>query len=139
QGPAWMPEAARRFPLPVGFAAQRPGQGPPACSAGSGRAIGPHLVRRRLPVASGVMLPPVKTAPRPLPRSLPARASWLELDASALAHTLGLFRSVLGEGVRLGAVLKGNAYGHGFAQVLPVVHPLADLLYVIDPRDALAI
>lgn len=85
------------------------------------------------------MLPPVKTAPRPLPQSLPARASWLEIDAAALAHNLALFRTQLGDGVRLGAVLKGNAYGHGFAQVLPVVHPLADLLYVIDPRDALAI
>lgn len=85
------------------------------------------------------MLPPVKTAPRPLPHPLPARASWLEVDAAALAHNLALFRSLLGDGVRLGAVLKGNAYGHGFVQVLPVVHPLADLLYVIDPRDALAV
>lgn len=85
------------------------------------------------------MLPPVKTAPRPLPQSLPARASWLEIDAAALAHNLALFRTLLGDGIRLGAVLKGNAYGHGFPQVLPVVHPLADLLYVIDPRDALAI
>ena len=38
---------------------------------------------------------------------------------TALAHNAAIFREVLGAGVRLGGVLKGNAYGHGFAEVLP--------------------
>ena len=69
----------------------------------------------------------------------PAEASWLEIDASALAHDAKVFREVLGSGVRLGGVLKGNAYGHGFAEVLPLAHAACDALYVIEARDALAI
>src|SRR6266436_207353 len=72
-------------------------------------------------------------------RLFPAEASWLEIDAGALAHNASVFREVLGAGVRLGGVLKGNAYGHGFADVLPLAHAACDALYVIDVRDALAI
>ncbi|HEY6908207.1 MAG TPA: alanine racemase [Myxococcales bacterium] len=78
------------------------------------------------------MLPP------PHPR-FAAQASWLEIDAQALAHNARLLREVLGAGVRLGAVLKGNAYGHGFSQVLPLAHAACDILYVIDPYDALEV
>jgi alanine racemase len=68
-----------------------------------------------------------------------AQASWLEIDAAALRHNIGLFRAVLGAGVRLGGVLKGNAYGHGLSQALPTVHEWCDSLYVIDPLDGLAV
>src|SRR5437867_12204538 len=69
----------------------------------------------------------------------PAESSWLEIDAAALAHNAATFREVLGAGVRLGGVLKGNAYGHGFAEVLPLAHAACDALYAIEVRDALAI
>jgi alanine racemase len=69
----------------------------------------------------------------------PAEASWLEVDAKALAHNAAAFRDILGPAVRLGGVLKGNAYGHGFAEVLPLAHAACDALYVIEARDALAI
>ena len=69
----------------------------------------------------------------------PAEASWLEVDAKALAHNTAVFREVLGAAVRLGGVLKGNAYGHGFADVLPHAHAACDSLYVIEARDALAV
>src|SRR6267142_2125215 len=69
----------------------------------------------------------------------PAEASWLEIDGGALAHNAAIFREVLGAGVRLGAVLKGNAYGHGFAEVLPLARTACDALYAIEARDALAI
>ena len=69
----------------------------------------------------------------------PAEASWLEIDAKALAHNASVFREVLGSAVRLGGVLKGNAYGHGFAEVLPAAHAACDALYVIEARDALAV
>lgn len=83
----------------------------------------------------------------------PGSASWLELSAEAVRHNVGFFRELLteapgvgGQGVgaagarrSLGAVLKGNAYGHGFAEMLPLVHPLVDVLYVITPQDALAV
>ena len=69
----------------------------------------------------------------------PAEASWLEIDARSLAHNAAVFREVLGPGVRLGGVLKGNAYGHGFAETLSLAHAVCDALYVIEPRDALAV
>jgi alanine racemase len=69
----------------------------------------------------------------------PAEASWLEIDAKSLAHNAAVFREVLGSGVRLGGVLKGNAYGHGFSEVLPLAHAACDALYVIEARDALAV
>jgi len=69
-------------------------------------------------------------------------ASWLELSAGALATNVATLRALSTEtgGPRaLGAVLKGNAYGHGLAQVLPLVHPLVDVLYFITPGDALTV
>jgi len=77
-------------------------------------------------------------APPPDPR-FPALASWLEIDARALQANASVFREALGPGVKLGGVLKGNAYGHGLAEVLPVAHAVYDVLYVIDPRDAFAV
>jgi alanine racemase len=77
-------------------------------------------------------------APPPDPR-FPALASWLEIDAQALSWNASVFRELLGPSVRLGGVVKGNAYGHGLLQVLPQAHAACDVLYVIDPRDALAI
>src|SRR3981189_3375519 len=69
----------------------------------------------------------------------PAEDSWLEHDGGALAPHAAIFREVLGAGVRLGGVLKGNAYGHGFAEVLPAARTACDTLYVIEARDAFAI
>jgi alanine racemase len=66
-------------------------------------------------------------------------ASWLELDASALRHNAALLSRLIGPSSRLGCVLKANAYGHGLSELLPVVHPLCEAIYVIDPRDALAV
>ena len=74
-----------------------------------------------------------------MPDHFPSQASWLEIDSAALAWNAAVFREVLGAGVRLGGVLKGNAYGHGFAQILPLAHAACDALYVIDPADALAV
>ena len=68
-----------------------------------------------------------------------AQASWISLDAAAYRHNARIFRELLGLKVRLGAVLKGNAYGHGFAQILPLAHTEFDAIYVIDPLDGLAV
>jgi len=77
-------------------------------------------------------------------RTIPAGpvASWIELSEGALAANVASFRQIsgeLGSSGAVGAVLKGNAYGHGFAQMLPLVHPRVDLLYLITPEDALAV
>ncbi|MEW6432002.1 MAG: alanine racemase [Myxococcota bacterium] len=68
-----------------------------------------------------------------------AVASHLELSARAYAANVATFRRVLGPGRKLGAVLKGNAYGHGFFETLTLAHEKVDVLYVITPAEALAI
>ena len=68
-----------------------------------------------------------------------AQASWIEIDGAALRHNVATFREALGPSVRVGGVLKGNAYGHGFEQVLPIAHEVCDAIYLIDPRDALLV
>src|SRR5690606_37306486 len=71
--------------------------------------------------------------------------SWIELDAAALRHNVATFRALLEADAKggaprgLGVVLKGNAYGHGLSELLPVLHPLVDTIFVISPLDALAI
>ncbi len=66
-------------------------------------------------------------------------ASWIELSENAFLTNVASFRAVAGAGRQVGAVLKGNAYGHGLTQTLSVVHGLVDVLYVIRPSEALAI
>jgi alanine racemase len=69
-------------------------------------------------------------------------SSWIELSASALRHNVHVFRNI-GAATQpqpgVGVVLKGNAYGHGFDQVLPAVHQAVDAIYVITPQDGLAV
>ncbi|MCA9570392.1 MAG: alanine racemase, partial [Myxococcales bacterium] len=69
----------------------------------------------------------------------PAVASRLSLDAGALVHNLGVFREIVGPGVRVGCVVKGNAYGHGLLEVLPAVHPACDVLDVVTAQEAATI
>ena len=70
-------------------------------------------------------------------------ASWLELSASSLRHNVEVFRALEaaagGPRRQLGAVLKGNAYGHGFQETLPLIHSQVDVLYLISPQDGLAV
>lgn len=39
--------------------------------------------------------------------------TWVELDADAARHNVGVFRRLVGSRVKLWAVVKSNAYGHG--------------------------
>ena len=43
--------------------------------------------------------------------------NWVEISAPALRNNLAEFRRRLGEKVKLGAVVKSNAYGHGMFEV----------------------
>jgi len=61
---------------------------------------------------------------------------WIEVDAAALRHNLGLFRELLKPGTRLAVVVKANAYGHGFEQVAPIAAQVADLLAVHSAAEA---
>lgn len=66
-------------------------------------------------------------------------SSRIFIDCGALRHNAAVFRAMVGEGCRLGAVVKADAYGHGLAHVLPALHPAVDALYVIAPGDAVRI
>lgn len=65
-------------------------------------------------------------------------ASWLELSSRAWTTNVATFRAVAGA-AKVGAVLKGNAYGHGLLETLSLAHGSVDALYVITPGEALRI
>lgn len=65
-------------------------------------------------------------------------ASWLELSRRAYLSNVATFRAVAGTS-QVGAVLKGNAYGHGLLETLALAHGQVDVLYVITPAEAFAI
>ncbi|MBU1036930.1 alanine racemase [Patescibacteria group bacterium] len=46
--------------------------------------------------------------------------SWLEIESSAIRHNLQIFRKIIGSKVCLMAVVKSNAYGHGFFEVAKI-------------------
>ena len=66
-----------------------------------------------------------------------ARTSWIEISRGAYARNVAAFRA-LGTPA-LGAVLKANAYGHGFTEILSLAHSAVEVLYVIRPDEALDI
>jgi alanine racemase len=76
------------------------------------------------------------------------QSSWVELSAQALTNNVSVFKGVLaglhptaasGPSPKLGVVLKSNAYGHGLAEVLSVIHPVVDIIHLINPLDAIEI
>lgn len=70
----------------------------------------------------------------------PQNSSWVELDRRAFKKNVSIYKNLIGENVKLGCVLKGNAYGHGFSEMLTLVYenPI-DIIFVINPNDALFI
>jgi alanine racemase len=63
--------------------------------------------------------------------------SWLEIDADAIGRNLDAFRTIVPPNTALMAVVKANAYGHGFEAVAPVVRRHADWLGVNSLDEAL--
>ena len=70
-----------------------------------------------------------------------ARAlNWVETDAGALRNNIAEFKRRLGQGPRLGAVVKSNAYGHGMIEVARVAaHAGADWLCVNNVEEGVAL
>jgi alanine racemase len=65
--------------------------------------------------------------------------SWIEIDAGAIRGNLEAFRSIVGPGTAVMAVVKANAYGHGLETVAPIAATQADWLGVNDLEEALGI
>ena len=55
-------------------------------------------------------------------------SQWVEISSGAVRRNLEVFRGLVGRNVRLVAVVKANAYGHGMDQVAPVAAEQADWL-----------
>lgn len=60
---------------------------------------------------------------------------WIEIDGGALRHNIEVLRGVVSPGTQLAAVVKANAYGHGLAEVAPVVAREVEWLAVHSPRE----
>lgn len=57
--------------------------------------------------------------------------TWCEVSGAHLAHNVRLFRRLLQPGTGLAAVVKANAYGHGVAQVVPVLEAVGVEAYAV--------
>ena len=71
--------------------------------------------------------------------SHPSSTQWIELDAAAIAHNIGLFRSVLAEDTQLLAVVKANAYGHGLEAFAAIAADRVDWFGVHTAGEARAL
>ncbi len=58
--------------------------------------------------------------------------SYIELSQDALLHNLQLFRSLLRPEIKLSAVIKANAYGHGQNGIAKIIEPYVDYFQIDD-------
>ena len=65
--------------------------------------------------------------------------TWVEVSKKALLHNIGVFRKSVGKNVKIAAVVKANAYGHGIKEVVPLLKNKVDVLAVDNIDEALTI
>ncbi|MGV3615026.1 MAG: alanine racemase [Fimbriimonas sp.] len=65
--------------------------------------------------------------------------SAVEVDSAALRHNLRSLRALVPEGARIAAVVKGNAYGHGLAEVVRALDADVDAFQVDDLEELRAV
>jgi alanine racemase len=65
------------------------------------------------PAQDGMRLPRADAVWDQVRVSHPARPTWLEIDVDAIAQNVRIIKELIGPDVRLMAVLKADAYGHG--------------------------
>jgi alanine racemase len=69
------------------------------------------------PKADAMRLPRADAVWEQVRVSQPARPTWLEIDVDAIAQNVRCVKEIIGPDVRLLAVLKADAYGHGAVKV----------------------
>ena len=75
-----------------------------------------------------------------MPEGMAVHDVWVEVDLGALKHNLAQVRSILPDGVRIMAVVKGNGFGHGYVEPSRAfVEAGADALAVTRIEEALPI
>lgn len=62
-------------------------------------------------------------------------ATRIELSAKNLAHNLDQFKRILAGRVRLGVVLKANAYGHGLLEMVTLCKELSEFIVLYDWQE----
>ena len=65
--------------------------------------------------------------------------SWAEIDLSAIRHNLDALKSRAGRGVKMMAVVKANAYGHGDTAVVDALAGRVEMFGVANLAEARAI
>lgn len=65
--------------------------------------------------------------------------TWIEISKDNLIENIKVFRNIIPRKTKLMAVIKANAYGHGFYQVLSVIKDEVDWLGVDSLEEALRI
>jgi alanine racemase len=68
----------------------------------------------------------------------PHRTAWLEIDLAALRHNVSLIRSLSGTAA-IAAVVKADAYGHGWQRVAAALAAVTDALCVATLDEAIAL
>jgi alanine racemase len=64
--------------------------------------------------------------------------TWLEISKSALVNNLKQFRKIIGKKIKLMAVVKSNAYGHGMIECAKIFEKNgADYLGVANLNEAI--
>lgn len=61
--------------------------------------------------------------------------STVELSRSNAIHNIGEFRRLLAPGTEIAAVVKGNAYGHGMAEMIQILEPVVEFFQVDDVEE----
>ena len=69
------------------------------------------------PHQDAMLLPRADTVWDQVRASQPARPTWLEIDVDAIAQNVRTIKAMIGPDVRIMAVLKADAYGHGAVKV----------------------
>ena len=66
------------------------------------------------------------------------QSSWIELDIDNLRANVDFIRSIIGSDCRLSFVIKGNAYGHGIEQMVPMAEEVGIRLFSVFSSDEAA-
>lgn len=64
---------------------------------------------------------------------------WVEISKSNLINNITQFRQLIQKPVKICAVIKSNAYGHGMIEIAPIIEPLVDFIAVDSINEALTL
>src|SRR5436853_6314383 len=58
--------------------------------------------------------------------------NYIELSRANALHNIAQFRAMLHPNTLIAGVVKGNAYGHGMAQMIDILEPAVDYFQIDD-------